>query len=304
VPQEVLFGFIVLVIGAVVADLLYFGRGKHVPKFKTALSWTFLWVGIAALFNVAVYYYRGKASALEFLTGYLIEYSLSVDNLFVFILIFGYFRISKSFQRKILFWGIVGAVVMRAMFILGGIALIERFGWVTYLFGALLVVTGIKVGMETEKEIDPEKKFVLRLSRKLLPMTENDEKGSFIIKKGKKLYATPLFIVLILVETTDIVFAVDSIPAIFGITLDRFIVFSSNIFAILGLRSLYFVLAGAMESLDRLNIGLGVILSFVGVKMLIHKWFPIPIGWSLAFIVVVLALSVVASLLWPKKRDK
>src|ERR1041385_6977582 len=235
------------VMGLLALDLGVFHRKSHTVKIKEALISSAVWISLALAFNAFVYFSRGHGPALEFLTGYLIEEALSVDNLFVFLLIFSYFRVPSEFQHKVLFWGIMGALVMRAAFIVAGITLIQKFHWVIYVFGGFLILTGIKMVSEQDKEIHPEKNPVLRLFRRLMPVTEKYEGDRFFIERGARRYATPLFVVLLMVETTDVIFAVDSIPAILGITRDPFIVYTSNVFAILGLRSIYFALAGLMQ---------------------------------------------------------
>ena len=295
----VAFNLFVLMMLAI--DLGIFNRNAHEVRVKEALVWSAVWISLALLFNAIVYFWRGQEAALQFLAGYLIEYSLSIDNIFVFILIFSYFQVPAKHQHKVLFWGIFGALVLRAIFIALGIALIHQFHWMVYVFGAFLVFTGLKLAVEKDKEIHPEKNIILRLFRKLMPVTENDEGAKFFLRRNKKLLATPLFIVLLVVETTDVIFAVDSIPAILAITSDSFIVYTSNAFAILGLRSLYFALSGIMKLFHHLHYGLAIILGFVGVKMILSDIYPLPIVASLGVIAGVLALSVVASLVWPKK---
>jgi tellurite resistance protein TerC len=242
----------------------------------------------------------GHEPAMKFLAGYLLEKSLSVDNLFVFLLIFSYFRVPAQYQHKILFWGIVGALIMRGIFIFLGVALVTRFHWVFYILGAFLIFTGIKLAFEKDKEIHPEKNPVLRLFRRFFPVTKELEGDKFFVKRAGRLYATPLLVVLLVVETTDVIFAVDSVPAILAITLDPFIVFSSNVFAILGLRALYFALSGIMQMFHHLHYGLSLILVFVGVKMLIGDFVKIPIGFALGFIALVLAVSIATSIRWPQ----
>jgi tellurite resistance protein TerC len=274
-----------------------------VVRFKEALGWCAVWVTLALLFNLGVYFWRGQERALEFLTGYLIEYSLSVDNIFIFLLIFSYFRVPPLYRHKVLFWGILGALIMRAVFIVAGVTLIRQFHWVTYLFGAFLVLTGIKMALQEEKEIHPEKNPLLKVVRKVTPVTHDYVEGRFFINKVGKYLATPLFIVLLVVETTDLVFAVDSIPAILAITLDPFIVYTSNVFAILGLRSLYFAVAGFMELFHYLHYGLSAILVFVGAKMLLANVYKIPVTIALCVIVAILATAVIASLVRPRKVE-
>lgn len=299
----ILVGFNVFVVIMLALDLGVFHRKNEVVKVREALIWTAIWVSLALCFNGLIYVWKGKEAALQFLAGYLIEESLSVDNLFVFLLVFSYFKVPSQYQHKVLFWGILGAALMRASLILVGTALIERFHWVIYIFGAFLLVTGIKLGLSSgeDDELDPGKNPVVRLVKRFMPVTTEYHGDNFFLRQEGKLLATPLFIVLMVVETTDLVFALDSIPAIFAITTDPFIVYTSNIFAILGLRSLYFALAGMMELFHYLRYGLAFILSFVGVKMLASKFFHIPIGVALAVIAVVLAFSVFASIKWPPK---
>lgn len=295
----VLFGTVV--VGLLALDLGVFHRKSHAVKIREALIWSAVWISLALAFNVFVYFTRGQTAGLEFLTGYLIEEALSVDNLFVFLLIFSYFRVPAAFQHKVLFWGIAGALVMRAAFIVAGIALIEKFHWIIYLFGAFLIITGIKMISEQDKEIHPEKNPVLRLFRRMMPVTEGYEGDHFFVRRAGRLFATPLFVVLLMVETTDVIFAVDSIPAILAITRDPFIVYTSNVFAILGLRSIYFALAGLMQLFHYLNYGLCFILVFVGVKMLISDFYKIPIVIALGTIVLLLGGSILASILWPRR---
>jgi tellurite resistance protein TerC len=295
--------FNVFVLILLALDLGVFHRGARTIKIKEALWWSVVWIVVALLFNVVVYFWRGADIALQFLTGYLIERSLSVDNLFVFLLIFNYFRVPSHYQYKVLFWGILGALVMRAFFIATGIALIHMFHWVIYVFGAFLIIIAVKMAFEKEKEIHPEKNPVLRLFRRFMPVTEDYVAGKFFIIKNKKSFATPLFVVLLVIETTDVIFAVDSIPAILAITTDPFIVYTSNVFAILGLRALYFALAGAMELFHFLNMGLALILAFVGVKMLLGKFYEIPVGVALGVVILTLVITIVASIMFPKSRQ-
>ncbi len=288
--------FLVFIFSVLAIDLGLFHKKDHVVKMKEALSWTAVWVTLAFIFAAIVNAWMGRTAAMEFIAGYLIEYSLSVDNIFVFILIFKYFRTPAIYQHRVLFWGILGAVVLRAVFILAGIALINKFHWTIYVFGVFLVFTGVKLFFEDEKEIDPEKNLVLRLLRKFVRMTsEYDGHKFFTIKDGVRV-ATPLFAVLVVVETSDVIFAVDSIPAILAITKDPFIVFTSNIFAILGLRSLFFALSGLMDIFHFLHYGLAFILMFVGGKMLMSGWYKLPISVSLGVIAGILLLSVLFSI--------
>ncbi len=294
-------GFNIFVLTMLALDLFVFHRKHHEIKVKEALLWSAFWVSLALIFNVGVYFYMGKQSALEFLTGYLIEQALSIDNLFVFILIFSYFKVPKKYQHEVLFWGILGVLVMRAIAIIGGVALIKNFHAIIYIFGAFLIFTGIKMALEKDKEIHPENNIVLKLFRKIMPVTPDFEGSKFFVIKEGKRFATPLFIVLLVVETTDLVFAVDSIPAVLAITHDPFIVYTSNVFAILGLRSLYFALAGTIHLFHYLHYGLSAILVFVGGKMVVSDFFKVPIGVSLGVIATLLIVSVAASLLDPKK---
>ena len=281
-------------------DLTVFHRKAHTIKFKEAVAWSIFWISLAAIFAVIVYFWRGKATSLDFVTGYLIEESLSVDNLFVFLLIFKFFKVPGHFQHKVLFWGIIGALVMRFVFIFAGVALINRFHWIIYVFGAFLVYTGIKLFKQSDSDVQPEQNPVLKAFRKIMPVTKDYVGGKFFVR-DKGLYATPLFLVLLVIETTDVVFAADSIPAILAITRDPFIVYTSNVFAILGLRSLYFALAGMMELFHYLHYGLAVILTFIGIKMLISNFVHMPTAIALGVVAGVLAISVGASLIWPKK---
>jgi len=297
----VLFNLFVLAMLAL--DLGVFHRKAHEVKMKEALTWSAVWIVLALMFNAWVYYSRGPQAGLEFFTGYLIEKALSVDNVFVFLLIFTYFRVPGAYQHRVLFWGILGALVMRAIFIAAGVALIHKFHWIIYVFGAFLVITGIKMALAKDKEIHPERNPVLRLFRRWVPVTEQYEGDRFFVLRDGRRWATPLFVTLLLIETTDVIFAVDSIPAILAITQDAYIVYTSNVFAILGLRALYFALAGFMKLFHYLHYGLSLILVFVGMKMLLADLYKIPIAWSLAFIAVILLVSVALSLLRPKKES-
>ena len=296
-------GFNVFVLAMLAVDLELFHKRAHEIRFKEAAIWSLTWIALALLFNVGIYSWRGSQAALQFLTGYLLEKSLSVDNLFVFLLIFSYFKVPSTYQHTALFWGILGALILRALFIVSGIALLNKFHWVIYLFGAFLIFTGIKLAFEKDKEVEPEKNFALRLFRRFMPVTDRYEGSKLFVRKSGQLFGTPLFVVLLVIETTDILFAVDSIPAVLAVTRDTFIVYTSNVFAILGLRALYFVLAGIMRLFHHLHYGLAVVLSFVGLKMLLSEIYPIPIGLSLGVIASVLAFSVIASLIWPRKEQ-
>jgi tellurite resistance protein TerC len=308
VPQEhmTLFwiGFNTFVVVMLLLDLFVFHRHSHVIGFKEALRWSAFWIGLAMAFAVLVYFWRGTHDALTFLTGYLIEESLSVDNLFVFLVIFAYFRVPREFEYKVLFWGIIGALVMRLVFIFAGVALINRFHWIIYVFGAFLVYTGIKLFRQSETEVHPEHNPLLKLLRRIIPITKDYHGDKFFVMENGRRMATPLLAVLVVVESTDVLFAADSIPAILAITTDTFIVYTSNVFAILGLRSLYFALAGLMGIFHYLHYGLSVILIFIGTKMLISSYVKIPIWVALGVVVGVLAISVVASLMNPKKEGE
>jgi tellurite resistance protein TerC len=276
-------------------------RRSHRFGSREALAWSGVWIALAAAFAVLVLLWHGRAPALQFVTGYVIELSLSVDNLFVFLVIFRYFKVPDEHQHKVLFWGIFGALVMRGAFIVAGVGLISRFHWITYAFGALLVYSGIKLLRQGETEIHPEKNPVLRLFRRALPVTKEYVGGQFFTRKNG-LYATPLLVVLLVVETSDILFAVDSIPAVLAITLNAFIVYTSNVFAILGLRSMYFALAGMMDLFHYLHYGLSVVLIFIGIKMLGSHYVNIPTEWALAIVLLVLGASILASLVNPQKK--
>ena len=294
--------FNVFVLTMLALDLVVFHRRAHTVKFREALMWSGLWIGLAAVFAVIVYYWHGRGASLQFIAGYVIELSLSIDNLFVFLLIFRYFRVPSTHQHKVLFWGILGALVMRAVFILVGVGLISKFEWIIYAFGALLVYSGIKLFRQQEAEIHPERNPLLRLFRKWMPVTKDYVGNKFFVRQPG-LYATPLFIVLLVVETTDVLFAVDSIPAILAITLNAFIVYTSNVFAILGLRSMYFALAGMMELFHYLHYGLALVLIFVGAKMLGSHYIELPTELALGIVAGILIVSVLASLIHPQKRE-
>lgn len=292
--------FNVFVVALLALDLLVFHRKKHEIAVKEALWWSAFWIAISLLFAGLVYLWHGQRSALEYLAGYLVEKSLSADNIFVFILIFSYFHTPKMYQHKVLFWGIIGALVMRAIFIFAGVALIAKFHWLLYVLGLFLIYLGFKIIFKRENEIHPEKNPVLRLASKLIPFSQEHDGGRFFIKRNGKYLATPIFIALLVVETTDIVFAIDSIPAVMAITLDPFIIYSSNVFAIMGLRALYFALAGLLPLFAYLHLGIGLILGFVGIKMLLSGFYTIPVEISLLIIALILAVSITASILKPK----
>ena len=291
--------FNVFVVVMLVLDLGVFHRNTHTVKYGEALIWSAVWIALAAIFAVVIYFWHGRTPSLEFVTGYVIELSLSVDNLFVFLLIFRYFQVPPGHQHKVLFWGILGALIMRAVFIAAGVGLIQRFHWIVYVFGAFLVYSGTKLFRQGEAEIHPEKNPVLRLFRRWVPVTKDYEGDKFFVRRTG-LFATPLLVVLVVVETTDLLFAVDSIPAILAITRDAFIVYTSNVFAILGLRSMYFALAGMMEMFRYLHYGLSVVLMFVGTKMMLSHYYEIPTVVALGAVAGILLLSVVVSVLRPK----
>lgn len=297
----ILFNVFVLLMLAL--DLGVFHRKSHEVSTKEALTWTFVWITLALIFNAILYFWKGQQQALEFFTGYLIEKALSVDNIFVFIMIFTYFQVPAKFQHKVLFWGILGALIMRVIFIFAGVALIEKFHFTIYIFGAILIYTGYKMFNHNQAKIDPEKNPLIRFFRKIMPVTPQLHDDKFFVRLNGQRFATPLFLVLILIETTDLIFAVDSIPAILAITQDQFIVYTSNVFAILGLRSLYFALAGIVHRFWLLTYGLAVVLVFVGMKMLLIDVYKIPIAWSLIFIAITITASVVLSFkIRPKKQ--
>ncbi|HEX7182618.1 MAG TPA: TerC family protein [Thermoanaerobaculia bacterium] len=291
--------FIALVIGMLALDLGVIHRKEHTVGLREALFWSVIWTILALIFNAWIYWEFGGQAGLEFLTGYIIERSLSFDNIFVFIVIFNYFAVPPQYQHRVLFWGILGALISRGLFIVMGTALLARFEWLIFVFGAFLVYTGIKILAQKETEIHPEKNPVLKAFQRLMPLTTQYHGKRFFIREAGRLVATPLMLVLVVVEATDVVFAVDSIPAVFGVTRDPFIVFTSNIFAILGLRALYFLLAGLMHKFRYLGFGLGLVLVFVGAKMLLHDWIPIPITWSLGIVLLILTAAIVISLLRP-----
>lgn len=295
-------GFTLFVLLMLALDLGVFHRKAHEVKFKEALTWSIVWIGLALIFNLFIYTRYGPQKGLEFLTGYVVEKTLSVDNIFIFVVLFSSFAVPVAYQHRVLFWGILGALIMRAIFIALGAALLSRFHWVIFIFGGLLILTGIKLLINRDKETHPEKNLIFRAFQKAIPTVSEYHGSKFFIQQGGKWFATPLFLVLIAVEITDLVFAVDSIPAIFAITNDPFIVYTSNIFAILGLRSLYFLLAGSIDKLRYLKVGLALVLMFVGVKMSIVDFWKIPIGISLLVICFIIGASIAASLLLPKEK--
>ncbi|MGV3753875.1 MAG: TerC family protein [Verrucomicrobiota bacterium] len=293
-------GFNVFVLFMLALDLGVFHRQSHIVTFKESMAWTTVWVVLALIFNAGIWYFSGSQKALEFFTGYVIEKSLSVDNVFVIALLFSYFAVPREYQHKVLFWGILGALVMRATMIGLGTVLITQFAWIIYIFGAFLILTGLKMIFKKEEEIHPEANPVVRWFKRVYPVTKEYRGDSFFVRENGVRMATPLFVVLICVEMTDLIFAVDSIPAIFAVTQDPFIVYTSNVFAILGLRSLYFALSGMMHKFHYLKLGLGVILVFVGIKMLLaHTAYKLDTLFSLAVVALILVTSVVVSLLRP-----
>jgi tellurite resistance protein TerC len=295
-------GFALLMGTMFVLDLGVFSRKSHEISLREAFAWTIAWVALAGAFNIWIYFEMGKVKALEFLTGYLIEESLSVDNLFVFIMIFGYFHVSRAHQPKILKWGILGALAMRAVFIYAGIGLIERFHWMIYVFGGVLVFTGGKMAFGGESHVEPARNPLVRLVARFVPITKRIRDDRFFTRRRGITAVTPLFLALLVVESSDLIFAVDSIPAVLAVTRDPFIVYTSNVFAIMGLRSLYYLLANVMEMFVYLKLGISFILAFVGIKMLASDLYPIPIHFSLGVIIGVLAISVITSITIGKKR--
>ena len=285
-------------------DLGVFQRNPHTIKVKEALIWSAVWVILALIFNVFIYYDMGEQKALEFFTGYLLERSLSVDNIFVFVLLFSYFKVPALYQHKVLFWGVLGALILRAILIGIGALMVAKFGWIIYIFGGFLLFTGFKMAFQTDKEIEPENNIIIRTFKKLFPVTHEYHDGKFIVTINKKKFATPLLVVLVAVEFADLVFAFDSIPAIFAVTTDPFIIYTSNIFAILGLRTLYFAIASIMHKFHYLKIGLSLILIFIGFKMLIIDLYKIPIVFSLSIIALILVASIVYSLAKPLKKGE
>jgi len=305
--------FLIFVLFMLALDLGVFNRKSHVVSFKEATIWSIVWVALALTFNFIFYNYAsakygaeiGKQSALEFLTGYVLEYSLSIDNIFVFVLVFSYFGIPAKYKHRVLFYGILGALIFRAIFIALGSALMQ-FNWIIYIFGGFLIITGIKMFFTSNEEIEPEKNFLIRIFKRFMPVTHEIDGKSFFIKKDGILHATPLFIALLFLEATDIIFAVDSVPAIFAVTDEPLIVFTSNIFAILGLRSMYFMLAGVINKFHLLKYGLAFVLVFVGLKMVwLNPVFDghFPISWSLGIILGTILISIIASLIFPPKEE-
>jgi tellurite resistance protein TerC len=304
-------GFNLFVLLMLALDLGVFHRKAHVVSIKEASIWSVVWISLALVFNLGLYLvwdrisptsmYTNSEAALAFFTGYLIEKSLSVDNIFVFVLIFTFFAVPAAYQHRVLFWGILGALFMRGTLIAVGATLLKEFHWIIYVFGAFLIFTGIRMALHRNEKMHPEQNPLVRLLRRIMPVTENYEGDKFFIRRAGTLMATPLLLVLLLVESTDLVFAVDSIPAIFAVTNDPFIVYTSNVFAILGLRSLYFLLAGVVDKFHYLKLGLSAVLVFVGTKMVLVDLYKIPVGASLGVIASILAISVIASL-WRAQR--
>lgn len=297
-------GFTVFILAMLALDLGVFNRKTHVIKMREALLWTGFWITLAMGFAAGVYFFYGHGKAMEFLAGYLIEYSLSIDNLFVFMLIFRFFNVPRAFEHKALFWGILMALITRAVFIFAGVALINTFSWVMYIFGAFLVITGIKMALNKQTEVHPDKNIAIRLLRLAMPVTRQFHGAKFFVVKRGVRFATPMLAVLLALETTDILFAIDSIPAVLAISKDPFIVYTSNVFAILGLRSLFFAISGLMKLFHLLHYGLAAILTFVGVKMLIEEIYHVPVTVSLVIIASILVASILSSLVWPEKDDR
>lgn len=300
--------FALVVIVLLALDLGVFHKTAHEIKLKEAIGWSIFWIAIALTFNAFVFIWKGSEAAMQFFTGYVLEKSLSIDNLFVFVMVFSYFRVSGKYQHRVLFWGILGAVIMRGIFIFAGIAIIKKFEWTMYIFGLILIYSGFKMAFQKDKEIHPEKNPVLKMFRKIMPVTNDYVTGRFVVTQDGRRFATPLLVVLLVVETTDVIFAVDSIPAILGISRDPFIVYTSNVFAILGLRALYFALAGIIKMFRFLGIGLAIILCFIGVKMLLgvehYDYLPhyeIPIPVALGVVAGILTISILLSILVREK---
>jgi len=295
--------FLLVVIAMLMVDLGVFHRKAHVLSMREATIWSIVWVVVALVFNAIVWVWLGHQKALEFFTGYLVEKALSADNIFVFAVLFNYFAVPPEYRHRVLFWGVLGAIVFRLTFILAGTALLKKFHWVVYIFGIIVIVSGIKLLMRKDEEIDPERNPVLRLARRFLPITPNYHGQKFFVRLNGKFMATPLTLVLLVVESTDIVFAIDSIPAIFAITRDPFIVFTSNVCAILGLRALYFLLEGMIRLFRYLDEGLAVILVFIGIKMLVSEFYKIPTWVALGFVAAVLAITITLSLMAERREQ-
>jgi len=296
-------GFNIFIVAMLLLDLKVFHRDVREVRMKEAIGWSVFWFALAMAFAAGVFFVFGSQKGLEFVTGYLIEESLSVDNLFVFLLVFRYFAVKPELQHKVLFWGILGALVMRLAFILAGVALLERFHWLIYVFGGVLIVSGIRLWVEKDKDVEPEKNPVVQLFRRFVPVLRSYRGEKFFVRKGGRLWATPLLVVLVFVETTDLIFAIDSIPAVLAISTDPFIVYTSNAFAILGLRALYFALSGIMHTFHYLHYGLSATLVFVGSKMVATQWVHLPTWVSLVVIALVLGVSIWASIRWPARTE-
>lgn len=294
--------FVVAVVAMLALDLGVFKREAHAIRFREALAWSIAWFTLAMLFMCVVYYTRGAEAGIKFLSGYLVEWSLSVDNLFVFLLIFTYFHVAAEHQHRVLFWGIIGAVVTRGLLIGAGVLLIQRVHWIVYVFGVFLLLTGLKMLVSRGEAVHPEKNPVLKVIRRMFPVAKEHHGARFFAREAGRLVATPLLVVLVVIETTDIVFAVDSVPAVLSITPDPFLVFTSNMFAILGLRSMYFALAGVMSLFHYIRFGLAGILAFVGAKMLLASYYEIPAVLTLGVIAAILSIAVIASLAWPPRK--
>jgi tellurite resistance protein TerC len=302
-PLWAWFGFLAVVGLMLAIDLGVFHRHAHIFSLREAAIWSVVWVVVALLFNLVILFWMGKREALEFLTGYLVEKALSADNIFVFAVLFNYFAVPPAYRHRVLFWGVLGAIVMRFAFIMAGAALLKKFHWVVYIFGIIVILSGIKLLRRRDGQVDPEKNPVIQLARRFLPLTPHYVGQQFVVRDDGRFVFTPLALVLLAVETTDVVFAVDSVPAIFAITRDPFIVFTSNICAILGLRALYFLLEGVMKLFRYLDEGLAIILVFIGIKMLLSEVYPIPVGLSLGFVLLVLTITIVLSL-WAERRER
>jgi tellurite resistance protein TerC len=302
-PLWAWFAFLAVVGLMLAIDLGVFHRHAHIVSLREAAIWSVVWVVVALLFNLVILFWMGKREALEFLTGYLVEKALSADNIFVFAVLFNYFAVPPAYRHRVLFWGVLGAIVMRFAFIMAGAALLKKFHWVVYIFGIIVILSGIKLLRRRDGQVDPEKNPVIQLARRFLPLTPHYVGQQFVVRDDGRFVFTPLALVLLAVETTDVVFAVDSVPAIFAITRDPFIVFTSNICAILGLRALYFVLEGVMKLFRYLDEGLAIILVFIGIKMLLSEVYPIPVGLSLGFVLLVLTITIVLSL-WAERRER
>lgn len=301
-PTWVWIAFNLFILIMIIIDLFVLHAHDKIISVKNALLTSAVWIGLALVFNIGIYFFEGKEPALNFLAGYLIEESLSIDNLFVFLMLFQYFHTPIKYQYKVLFWGILGAIIMRAVMILGGVALVNTFDWMLYVFGAFLIYTGIKMGIHKGEEVHPENNPIIRLLNKFFPITTTYDNGYFFTKHMQKWHATPLLAVLVAVESSDLIFALDSIPAVVAITRDPFIIYTSNIFAVLGLRSLYFALAGLISLFHFLNYGLAVILTFMGIKMVIAHYIEIPITVTLGVIFLSIGSAIIASIIFPHKK--